>query len=243
VPETLAPAVSVVSIVMPAYNEAEILATSVGDVIGGLRARSLHAEMIVVENGSTDGTLALARELACRYPELRVESLRVADYGAALRHGLLAATGEFVVNFDADYYDLEFLDAALARLVADPEVVVVVGSKLAPGAADARSRLRRLATAVFSTVLRRGFGLGVSDTHGMKAMRRGAVLDAARGCRLAGDLFDTELILRLERAGGRTGELPVAVAERRPARTSILRRVPRTLVGLVRLRRALRAAR
>jgi hypothetical protein len=92
---------------------------------------------------------------------------------------------------------------------------------------------------VFSTVLRVVFRLSVSDTHGMKAMRRAAVDPIARDCRFGQDLFDTELILRAERAGLTAAEIPVVVRELRPARTSIARRVPRTLVGLVKLRYAL----
>ena len=62
-------------------------------------------------------------------------------------------------------------------------------------------------------------------------MDRAAVAPIARRCRFGKDLFDTELILRAERAGLRTGEIPVTVVERRPARTSILRRVPAHPVG------------
>jgi glycosyltransferase involved in cell wall biosynthesis len=53
-----------ISVVMPAYNEAGILATSVKDVVEGLRDRDERFELIVVENGSTDGTLALGEQLA-----------------------------------------------------------------------------------------------------------------------------------------------------------------------------------
>lgn len=229
-----------VSVVMPVFNEAAILAMSVGEVVDGLRSRGTAFELIVVENGSTDGTLDLARSLTVARPELRVETMPRADYGLALRHGLLTATGDIVVNFDCDYYDLGFLDLAVPR-VADPAgPAVLVGSKRAPGSDDTRALLRRFVTAVFSTVLRVGYGLEVSDTHGMKAMRRSDVLAAASACRLGADLFDTELILRVQRSGLPIAEIPVAVEERRPARTSIMRRVPRTLVGLVRLRRALR---
>ncbi len=94
-------------------------------------------------------------------------------------------------------------------------------------------------TAAFSTLLRLGFGLRVSDTHGMKVLRRREVEPLARKCRLGTDLFDTELVLRAERAGLRVEELPVTVEERRPSRTPILQRVPRTLLGLARLRVAL----
>jgi hypothetical protein len=62
-------------------------------------------------------------------------------------------------------------------------------------------------------------------------------------CRAGPDLFDTELVIRAERAGLRVEEIPVTVVERRPSRTSILGRVPRTLVGLARLRVALRRER
>jgi hypothetical protein len=91
----------------------------------------------------------------------------------------------------------------------------------------------------FSTVLRVGFGLQVSDTHGMKALDRQRVLALAEACTSDGELFDTELILRAERAGLRVEALPVTVSERRVSRTSITRRAVRTLAGLVRLRVAL----
>jgi glycosyltransferase involved in cell wall biosynthesis len=224
---------------MPAFNEAEIIATSAKDVVTALRTRGMPFEVIIVENGSTDETLAIARELAAAFPEVRVEHRDEADYGQALRTGLLAATGDAVVNFDTDYYDLDFLDAAVARVLAPGGPAIVVGSKRAQGATDERSLLRKVATAVFSTVLRVVFRLSVSDTHGMKAMRRAAVDPIARECRFGQDLFDTELILRAERSGLTAAEIPVVVRELRPARTSIVRRVPRTLVGLVKLRYAL----
>ncbi len=224
------------TIVMPAFNEAEILESSVTSVVEGLRARGEKFEVIVVENGSTDGTAAIADALATSHPEVRVEHCTDADYGRALRTGLLAAGGDAVVNFDTDFIDLGFLDAAVARIFEPDGPVIVVGSKRGEGATDDRAPLRKLATAVFSTTLRVGFGLHVSDTHGIKAMRRDAVEPFARACRFGQDLFDTELILRVERAGLRTAEIPVGVSEMRPARTSIVKRVPRTLLGLVKLR-------
>ncbi len=227
------------TVVMPAFNEAEILSTSVKDVVTGLRARGESFEVIIVENGSTDGTLAIAEAAASELPEVRVEHRDEADYGRALRHGLLSATGDAVVNFDTDYFDLDFLAAATERVLADGGPAIVVGSKRAVGALDTRSPLRKMATWVFSTLLRVGFGLRVSDTHGMKALRRIAVEPYARECKSGQDLFDTELILRVERAGLGTAEIPVAVHELRPARSSFLSRVPRTLRGLCKLRWAL----
>jgi glycosyltransferase involved in cell wall biosynthesis len=220
---------------MPAFNESAMLASSVGDVVKGLRERNRAFELIVVENGSTDGTLAVARDLVDQYAEVRLEHRDAADYGQALRTGLLAARGTVVANFDTDYYDLDFLEDALALVVAPDGPAIVVGSKTAKGSNDERPWPRRAVTGVFTMILRLLFGLHVSDTHGMKVMRREVVEPYARAAKFGRDLFDTELVLRVERAGLRTAEIPVDVHERRPARTSIIRRVPRTLVGLVRL--------
>lgn len=232
-----------ISVVMPAFNEAGFLEPAVREVVGGLAARGLDGEVVVVENGSTDATAEIARGLAGSVPGVRAVNLPKADYGEALRAGFLAARGDVVANVDVDYYDLDFVEATAAMVRAEGGPDVVVGSKRAAGADDQRSTLRRLITSLFALVLRRGFGLQVSDTHGMKAMKRATVLPVVEQCRLGTDLFDTELVLRAERAGLGVTEVPVTVRESRPSRTSILRRGLRTVRGLVVLRLALRADR
>jgi Glycosyl transferase family 2 len=226
----------VVSVVMPAYNEAELLAVSVTEVAGGLRGRGRRFELIVVENGSDDGTLAIGQGLAAQVPELRLLSLPTADYGAALRTGFLAATGDVVVNFDVDFYDLGFLDRAVALAAPPAGPAIVVGSKRSPGAVDTRPWHRQLVTTAFTFVLQTAFGLRASDTHGVKALRRAPLVGLVEQCRFGADLFDTELILRAQRAGIAAAELPVVVEELRPARSSIARRALRSVLGLARLR-------
>jgi glycosyltransferase involved in cell wall biosynthesis len=222
---------------MPAHNEADYLESAVREVHEGLRARRIEFELLVVENGSTDTTLEIAQQLASRYPSVQVSSRPIANYGAALREGIVRARGEFVVTFDVDYYKLGFVDQALAILESgDAAPVIVVASKRAPGSRDDRPWPRRAVTAVFGWILHTGFSLSVSETHGMKMMRRAPVESLLRQCRFASDLFDTELVIRAERAGLGVAELPARTEERRPSRTSIWRRVPRTLVGLVDLR-------
>jgi glycosyltransferase involved in cell wall biosynthesis len=231
-----------ITVVLPAYNEAEMLADTVERVVEGMRARGVDFEVRIVENGSTDGTVAVARDLADRHAEVHATSIGRADYGEALRAGLEQGAGSVAVIFDVDYFDLEFADAALGVLDPGTEPtgpVVVVGSKRATGSQDTRSPLRRAATAIFSGILRRLFGLSLSDTHGMKVLNLGALRPTIATCRCGADLFDTELIIRAERAGFAVAEVPVVVRELRPSRTSILRRVPRTVGGLVRLRRVL----
>lgn len=229
-----------ISVVVPAHNERDELEPMLLELIGDLRSSDRRFEVIVVENGSSDGTLALANDLAQKFAELRVLVSPAADYGRALRAGILTARGVFVVTFDVDFYSLAFLDDAVALLEPVGGPVVVVGSKRAPGADDTRSLGRRAVTAVFTTILRLGFGLRVSDTHGIKAYRREPIAPIVEQCTFGTDLFDTELILRAERAGLSVAELPVRVKEQRPPRSSILRRIPRSIIGLVRLRMHLR---
>jgi glycosyltransferase involved in cell wall biosynthesis len=233
-----------ISIVVPAYNEAALLGSAVRSMVDGLRAFGRPFELHIVENGSTDGTPTIAARIAEAVPEVEVHSMRTANYGEALRTGLLASRGDVAVIFDVDFWDLQFLKEALEVLDASRDAsgpVIVVGSKRAPGAYDGRSPARRLGTAVFSGLLRAGFGLRVSDTHGMKVLNLAVLRLAVSACRNGSDLFDTELVLRAERSGFRVAEIPVAVTELRPARTSIVQRVPRTLLGLLKLRHALRS--
>lgn len=224
-----------VSVVIPAFNEEEILRSSVTEIASGLRKRGDPFEIVVVENGSTDQTRTEALRIADEISELRVASLSAADYGRALREGLLVARGEFVVNFDADYYDLDFAGRAISLLEQQDGPVIVVGSKRLEGATDARSWARRSITAIFAFALHAGFGSRISDTHGMKAMRRQAVTPLARRCRFNADLFDTELILRAEREGLRIAAVPVVVEERRPSRTPVVGRATRTVFALTKL--------
>jgi glycosyltransferase involved in cell wall biosynthesis len=224
---------------MPAHNEQDYLESSVAGVVDGLRARGGAFEVIVCENGSTDDTLGIAREAAENYEEVSFISRPIADYGQALRAGFLAATGDMVVNFDVDYVDLDFLDDALRLVKTEGGPVAVVGSKRGQGAHDRRSPGRRLVTAVFAFILRVGFRVGVSDTHGMKLLVRAPLEPVVRATRFGADLFDTELVLRAERAGLVVAELPVTVQETRPPRSSIVKRITRSLAGLLRLRIAL----
>jgi hypothetical protein len=100
--------------------------------------------------------------------------------------------------------------------------------------------IRRLATLVFNVLLRTILGSTVSDTHGMKAFRSELIDDLSPLVISRHDLYDTELVIRAERSGYRITEVPVVVEELRTARSSLVKRVPRTIAGLFRIRRLLK---
>ena len=194
----------------------------------------LSYEVLVMENGSTDDTAAIARKVAGK-AAVDVYSLTSPDYGGAMREGFLKADGDWVVNFDIDYFSARFLESVLDL---DERADIVIASKRDPESDDRRSWLRRLATWVFNLLLRGLFSSNVTDTHGMKAFRRSLVEEVVPAVVSRQDLFDTELVLRAERSSYRIVEVPVIVEEIRPAR-SLLKRVPRTLRGLWTIRRIL----
>jgi glycosyltransferase involved in cell wall biosynthesis len=223
-----------ISIVIPIHNEAEFLVDAWPRLRADLDRLNLDVEVLLVENGSTDETLKVAQDIDD--PRLTVLALPTPDYGAAMRTGFLEAAGsDWVVNFDIDYFSADFVRWVLEDgLDAD----VVIASKRAPGSDDRRSALRRAGTLTFNTLLRALFGSRVSDTHGIKAFRGEILRDLVPATTRTQDLFDTELVLRAEMAGYRILEVPVIVEELRAARSSFVRRVPRTVRGLLQLRRS-----
>ena len=218
--------------VVPVHNEAAFLTTALPSLIEAVRSVTSDAEILVMENGSTDGTAAVAAEIGGS--DVTVVQLPFADYGEAMKSGFDMAAGEWVVNVDIDYFSADFFRAVLAS-----DADLVIGSKRDPDSDDRRPAVRRLATAVFNLLLRTLFGSRVSDTHGMKGFRKPVIDALVPVTRSRTDLFDTELVLRAERAGHRIEEVPVIVEELREARSSLIRRVPRTLKGLLVIRRIL----
>ncbi len=227
-----------VTVVVPVYNEAAMLEDSTRDLAASLGRRTDAFEILYAENGSTDGTLALARSLSQRLGYVRAIHVDTANYGAALRAGLLAARGRFVLCEEIDLCDADFHARALAALRAG-RADLVVGSKAMPGAVDARPLLRRVATRVYNRLLRLLFGFRGTDTHGLKAAVRTTLEPVVRACRVEHDVFASELVLRAERMGLRVLEIPVEVREKRAPSIHLLRRVPKVLRNLLALRRAL----
>lgn len=229
-----------VSVVIPVYNEEEILADSVADLQRGFAAIGLAAyEIWLAENGSRDRTAALAAELAAADPRVRTFSCASPNYGAALREGIERARGEFVVCEEIDLCDVGFHARALELLRAGA-AELVIGSKAMRGAEDRRPLWRRAATRAYNGLLRVTLGFSGTDTHGLKAFKRSALVPVVRRCVVGHDVFASELVIRAEREGVRVREIPVALAEKRAPSVHLLRRVPRVLHNLVRLMLAIR---
>ncbi len=225
------------SVVIPVHNEADYLVGALEELFDEIKDVPADITVLIAENGSTDGTADAVRRLMPEHPTLALLELPTPDYGAAMREGFLATDGEWVVNFDIDYFSSDFLNTVLE---VGHNADLVLASKRVEGADDRRGPVRQLATFTFNQILRFMLSSGVSDTHGMKAIRRAVIDEIASDVISTQDLFDTELVVRAERAEFRIVEVPAVVEEKRAAKTSLAKRVPRTLKGVWNVRKGLK---
>lgn len=225
------------SVLVPVSNEESILAAQLEEMITALRCSDITFELLLIENGSKDRSIEICRVFEKTDRDVRVEALQEADYGESIRQGILESKNTIVVIFNVEFWSVEFVEKALVAL---RHATLVVGSKSAHGAFDGRSIMRRGITRAYNMILRMVWGFKGTDTHGMKAFWRGHILPIVKQCKTRGFVFDTELVLRSERAGIATTELPTDVKEvRPPSLPSLLRRVPHVFLNLIILWHAL----
>lgn len=163
-----------ISVILPVYNEADILEASILKIQHHLFQRSLTYEVIAVSNGSTDSTIEIGRKLADEHKWFRFFELPSRSVGSAFALGVREAGGEFIVSLDADLsFDMQFVDHAAYLLeYAD----MVVGSKVM--GSQRRSLLRIIASQVYIFFTQIFFGLALSDySIGCKAYRRSVILE------------------------------------------------------------------
>jgi hypothetical protein len=195
----------VVSVVMPCLDEAGSVGICVRKALDGLARAGLTGEVLVVDNGSTDDSVAVATAAGAR---LVLEPRR--GYGSAYLAGFAAAAGRFVVMGDSDdSYDFTELGALVGPLLAG-EADYVLGSRFSgeilPGAMSWSHR--HLGNPVLTGLLNWMFGLDSSDAHsGMRAFTRDAYL--RMGLRCEGMELASELVVAAARTSLRVQEVPI----------------------------------
>ncbi|WP_141594394.1 glycosyltransferase family 2 protein [Myxococcus sp. AB056] len=222
------------TVVIPVYNEESIIASAAEELRQGLDARGLDYEIIFAENGSRDATPAILEALCANNPRLRWFHSETPNYGVALKAGILKARGTYVICDEIDLCDLTFYDAALPRLERG-EADMVVGSKAAKGASDQRPLIRRAATRVHNKLLKVALGFQGTDTHGLKAFRREALLPVIQKCVVDMDVFASEFVIRAWREGLRVMEIPIQLHEKRQPSIHLFKRVPNVLKNVGKL--------
>lgn len=227
------------SVVIPAFNEASRLPPYLEEVAGFFDGRGEPYEIVVVDDGSVDGTVAAVRAMAPRHPAVRLLPLGCnRGKGAAVRAGMLAASGALRLFTDADgatpISELKRLEPALAA-GAD----VVIGSRaLADPAVAVRARPHRVAAGrLFSWLVARLGLRAVADSQcGFKLFTAPAAERLFRELHTTGFAFDVELLLRAQAAGFRVAEVAVNWADQEGSKVGVLTSGPRMLLDILRAR-------
>jgi glycosyltransferase involved in cell wall biosynthesis len=196
-----------VTILMPCLNEAETLAFCVRQAVAALRDNNVTGEVIVADNGSTDGSQQIATDEGAR-----VVDVPVRGYGAALLAGIEAARGKYVLMADADAsYHFEHLPRFLPKLEEGYDLVMGnrFSGSIERGAMPPLHRY--LGNPVLSSIGRIFFRIPVRDFHcGLRAFRRDPIL--ALQLRTTGMEFASEMVVKSSLAGLRMTEVPTTLS-------------------------------
>ncbi len=194
------------TILMPCLNEAETLATCIDKARGYLDESGVVGEIVVADNGSTDGSQAIAEAHGAR-----VVNVLDKGYGSALLGGIAAANGTYVIMGDADdSYDFSDLDQFVARLRAGDDLVM--GNRflggIEPGAMPPLHKY--LGNPVLSSIGRLFFRAPIRDFHcGLRGFNRQAMLDLH--LQTTGMEFASEMVVKASLGGRRVSEVPTTL--------------------------------
>lgn len=222
--EKPAPGTPLLSIVIPAYNEAHRLPTTLPQVAEFVMAQQYGAEVVIVNNNSKDATRQIAMELAADYPFIHVLDEPTQGKGAAVRAGMLASSGQYLFIADADLsMPIEEVNKFLPPILEGYDVAI--GSREAPGAVRYNEpEYRHLMGRIFNFIVKVLAVPGFQDTQcGFKCFRREPGLDLFASQTIDGWAFDVELLYIALRRGYDVVEVPINWYYRQNSRISPVR--------------------
>lgn len=226
--------------ILPAYNEASPLPASLARCGEFFLSRSVGAEIIVCDDGSTDGTAAAYARAVEDLPrtQLRYRYLDLPHRGkgAAIRAGVAAAVGDPIVFLDADLtIPVETIDQLTAALAAGADISVA--SRYVPGSVVDRPWWRTVMGWVFRACVHAIVPIAVNDTQcGGKMYTAEAAKDLFARSLLEGFSFDAEVLYLAQRRGYRIVEIPFALHQRGHTSVAFLRDAPRMFRDLLLIR-------
>ncbi len=232
------------SVVIPAYNEEKRLQPTLERIHKFLAAQARTWEIVVVDDGSSDGTVALVERLQDEIPNLRVVASKPnRGKGSAVRIGMIAARGEVRVMCDADgSMPPEEMPLLLAR-IASGEAEIAIGSRYADGAKVAVKQplYRRLWSRLANKVIQRALVPGVLDTQcGFKAFTAEAANDLFGRAKIDGWAFDLEILALARRRNHRIAEVAVEWTDDNRSRVNPLKDMWKVIKEAVQIRKNLR---
>jgi dolichyl-phosphate beta-glucosyltransferase len=233
-----------VSIIVPAFNEEQRIAPTLAQLDDYLGATGLRHEIIVVDDGSTDGTVALVETIGAVRPAVRVIATSPnRGKGHAVRVGMLAARGAIRLLSDADGSIAANQIPQVVGPIFRGEADIAIGSRYADGAAVAvaQPRWRVVWSRLCNQVVQRTLVPGVRDTQcGFKAFSATAAEAVFRRSTIDGWAFDLEALALASRLGYRIAERPVEWHDDARSRVRPVRDFIRVVSEWLRIRRNLK---
>lgn len=230
-----------ISIVIPAYNEETRLPSTLSAVLSHLAARGwADCEVLVVDDGSADGTAAVASQLRAAHPQIRLlENPGNRGKGYSVRRGMLEARGEWVLFTDSDLSaPIEELDKLL-EAAREQQASVAIGSRALDRSLIAahQSWFRETAGRIFNLLMRLATGLPFSDTQcGFKLFSGRAAREVFPRQRIERWGFDAEVLFIARKLGFKTVEVPVRWSHSAGTKVSMLRDSVNMFLDLLRIR-------
>jgi glycosyltransferase involved in cell wall biosynthesis len=201
----------VVSVVLPAYNEAGKLEGASIKIGQALKDSGYRYEIIIAEDGSTDGTAERAEELTQKYPNVRhIHREKRLGRGTALNNAFKQCNGEALVYMDLDLAtDLKSLKPLVDAITVEG-FDFSTGSRMLPESKVERTLRRSMSSKAYNFLVRNMLGSKLSDHQcGFKAFKREPLLQLLNEVEATHWFWDTEIIVRAYRHGFKTKEIPV----------------------------------
>jgi hypothetical protein len=200
-----------ISVVFPAYNEADALETAVEKVTRALNEFTRSYEIIIAEDGSTDGTDKVAAMLSERYSFVKhLHGEKRLGRGTALKNAFKKSNGKTIIYMDVDLATDVGQIKFLVRAIEEEGYDFAIGSRMLSESKVERSRTRQIASKSYNFLVRAMLGSKVKDQQcGFKAFRREALMQLLDEVTARHWFWDTELLVRAFRKGYTIKEVPV----------------------------------
>lgn len=227
-----------VDVVLPVLNEAHVLAKSVTEVRAFLAANTDWAwRVVVVDNGSTDGTDKVAQMLVEQHADVRFLQLPQRGRGRALRHAWTQSDADITSYTDVDLSTELAALPKLVRGITEGGYDLGTGSRLLPDSQTTRSAKREFISRCYNLMVKAVLRTSFSDAQcGFKVVSRRVVQEIVPSIKDQAWFFDTELLVLAEKQGYKIMDLPVRWIEDNDSRVKIVRTAWEDIKGVARLR-------